>query len=136
MNIKFDMKEMVYGVNFLPHPEVLMHAEWKGYEFYIVNMGPHPCCYIVIPPGNPLHLVHYDNIDISVHWGLTYSGESELFDNRWCIGWDYAHCDDWAWYYPQGRKWTTAELFNEVVAVIEQLNSGEVFRKLVNRKDL
>lgn len=133
LHTRFDMKEMVYQPNFLDKPEVLMHGQWKGFEFYIVSMGPHPCCYIVIPPGNPLYLVDYNKIDINVHWGLTFGERNKFFDDKWCIGWDYAHCDDWAWYYPLGRKWTTAELFNEVVDAIEQLNSGEVYKKLLNK---
>ena len=126
-----NMKEMVYGRNFLPHPEVLMNARYGGFEFYIVSMGPHPCCYVVIPPFNPLHRVHYSRIKMNVHGGLSFSGEDKLFDNKWCIGWDYAHYDDWSWFFPLGRKRTTKELFDEVKDAIRQLNSGEVYSKLL-----
>ncbi len=42
-----------------------------------------------------LKFVDYNNIDIDVHGGLTYSSIS-LYDcdNGWWIGWDYAHYMD------------------------------------------
>lgn len=61
--------------------------------------------YVLIPEGHPLHGKHYDEIDLDVHGGLTYSDiittESAkafgLSDNElgmWMIGFDTAHYDD------------------------------------------
>jgi hypothetical protein len=61
--------------------------------------------YVLIPEGHPLHGVHYDNIDVNVHGGLTFS---ELVDidlakkmhleqediGSWCVGFDTAHWND------------------------------------------
>lgn len=38
------MKEMVYGAT--PKCEVLHHGEYKGYKFYIINLGTHPTAYV------------------------------------------------------------------------------------------
>lgn len=67
------------------------------------------------------------------HGGLTYSNDYLLKGTPdeqfgWWIGWDYAHCHDYAPYYSQAEaalmnlhKWTTKEIFEEVREVIEQL---------------
>lgn len=54
------------------------------------------------------------------------------------LGWDYGHCNDFSGIYLREifeadvnlknlKKWTTAEIFEDVKSVIEQLN--EVFEK-------
>lgn len=42
-----------------------------------------------------LQFVDYNDIDLDVHGGLTYSSE-KLYgcENGWWIGWDYAHYND------------------------------------------
>ena len=49
--------------------------------------------YVAIPPGHPLNGKGYDDIDISVHGGLTYAETiEETVANNWssieCIGFD------------------------------------------------
>lgn len=129
------MKEMEY--KYMPENprwhEVLADEQYRGYRFVIMNYGTHPCAYIVIPIGHPLWGKQYcesqilKNID--VHGGFTFTDKHPWIDDQWCIGWDYAHCDDYAAYYelftsPLGRttkKWTTAEILEEVKQVIDQL---------------
>ena len=60
--------------------------------------------YIIIPKGHKLHSIHYDNIDVTVHGGLTFGKSAndlkwkELIskdsNNGWVIGFDTSHCDD------------------------------------------
>lgn len=60
----------------------------------------HRCGYVEIPMGHALHGRHYDNVDISVHGGWTYSecacdDYPVITDNKsWWIGFDCAHCGD------------------------------------------
>lgn len=49
------------------------------------------CGYIKIPETHPWYQKGYDDIDASVHGGLTYS---EMEDDGHWIGFDCAHCDD------------------------------------------
>jgi len=49
--------------------------------------------YIYLPPIHPWYKKHYDDIDVEVHGGLTYSN----IDNEsgyWCIGFDTNHAGD------------------------------------------
>lgn len=61
--------------------------------------------YVIIPKDHKLHGVHYDDINVDVHGGLTFS---ELVDTqmmekfgldtedigKWCVGFDTAHYSD------------------------------------------
>lgn len=62
------------------------------------------CGYVGVPPGHKFHKKKYDDVDVDVHGGLTYSdkcqghvchvprpGESE---DAWWLGFDCAHFDD------------------------------------------
>lgn len=128
-----EIKQMIYSHN--RKREVLDSGKCCNYNYYILNLGAFPTAYIEIPINHKLYSKHYDNIDIDVHGGLTYSGnylwiddETELKDS-WFIGWDYAHYDDYLGYekmYPiemqtEGKKWTTEEIQEEVMDVCKQL---------------
>lgn len=96
-----------------------------GYLSLIASMGSHPCAYIAIPKMHPImrFYVDYDEIDLPVHGGITYSGndlwytrrnhlhgegmwvksewqflEGEIRNHFFWIGWDYAHSGDVSWY--------------------------------------
>jgi len=68
--------------------------------------------YVIIPKGHPLHGKDYEDIDINVHGGLTFSESAEtLLDEwdeispedreGWVVGFDTAHYgdDDTTWDY-------------------------------------
>lgn len=128
-----EIKPMEYSQN--KKREILDSGKCCNYNYYILNLGAFPTAYIEIPTTHKLYSKHYDNIDIDVHGGLTYSknylwidDEKELKDS-WFIGWDYAHYDDYLGYeemYPiemqtEGKKWTTEEIQKEVMNVCKQL---------------
>lgn len=61
--------------------------------------------YVIIPKGHKLHSVHYDNINVDVHGGLTFSElvDLEMIDifgldkedeGNWCVGFDTCHYGD------------------------------------------
>lgn len=129
------MKEMIYQpINKI---ETLFSGEYKGYSFYILNLGTHPTAYVNVVNDNRYSCKDYDCINILVHGGLTYSNKflrTENSDEKgWFIGWDYGHYDDYAGYeinFPiefqsNGKKWTTEEIYEDVKDAIEQLIKGE-----------
>ena len=59
--------------------------------------------YVIIPEGHPLHGRHYDDIDVDVHGGLTWSESAKGLDwpeikeedkSGWVVGFDTAHYKD------------------------------------------
>jgi hypothetical protein len=125
------MKEMIYSGTRLNPPEMLADGEYKGFHFYVLNLGTHPCAYVDVADTD-LNGKDYGNIDIECHCGLTYSREYLHTVNKkgWFIGWDYAHFMDYVGYeenFPaylrsiDTKKWTTAEIVNECKKVIDQL---------------
>ena len=123
----------IYYEKRLDKPIILENDVYKGYEYYIITLGSHPCCYVLLPKGHRYHGRFYDDISIKCHYGLTYSEPTLLKDNvvtgdEWVIGWDYAHMDDYISYdvmfveaYEYGHKYTLEELRNDVYEVINQL---------------
>lgn len=72
-----------------------------------------------------------NNICVMCHGGMTYAGKEK--DNKFWIGWDYAHYGDYTgvcempilkefkYLHKNDKKWTTKELIKETKEVIEQL---------------
>lgn len=105
--------------------EILDEGKYRGYDYRIISHGTHPCAYIAID-----NIANYpDNIDeIDVHGGFTFDSQHPYFNNRWCIGWDYAHDTDYYAAFGENSElaigthhWTTAEILNEVHSVIDQI---------------
>ena len=128
------MKEMIYSANRLNPPERIAEGEYKGFTYYVLNLGTHPCAYVDVS-NTSFHGMDYGTIDIECHCGLTYAS-NRLFTvekEGWFIGWDYAHYCDFAGYYlnslveisTQGKMWTTKEIVEECKAVIDQLKNME-----------
>lgn len=67
------------------------------------EMG-HLCGYVGVSKGHPWFEKGYDDVEASVHYGLTYAHhcaenichvvEEGEDDNVWWLGFDCAHCDD------------------------------------------
>jgi hypothetical protein len=125
------MKEMIYSATRLNPPEMLADGEYKGFHFYVLNLGTHPCAYVDVADTD-LNGKNYTDIDIACHCGLTYSREYlHTVDKKgWFIGWDYAHFMDYAGYeenFPvhlrsvDTKKWTTEEMVSQCKEVIDQL---------------
>lgn len=63
----------------------------------------HYCGYVILPKGHKLEGKHYDDINVDVHGGLTFSDETVVFnytgeklkeEKHWMIGFDCAHSYD------------------------------------------
>lgn len=126
----------IYYDERLEKPIILENGKCKGYEYYIITLGSHPCCYVLLPKGHKFYGMNYDDIPIECHYGLTYSRDYLLMDNvitggEWVIGWDYAHSGD---YYSSlctnamsyGHKYTLEELRTAVREVIDQLVKEDI----------
>ena len=129
-------KEMIYQKE--RKVELLFNAKYKGYQFYILNLGTHPTAYVNIPANHPYYLKLYYDLDINCHGGLTYSKKYLNITDKnqiegWFIGWDYAHWDDYIGYFiddevlskyaDKQKKWTTDEIIQECLDVIDQLEN-------------
>lgn len=126
------MKEMVYNSD--PKREWLDHGEYKGYEYVIMSLGTHPTAYVGIPKAEADAFLQEDLEEtdlIDVHGGITYQRDyvldedkNEYSNDKWWIGWDYAHLYDYMTSndYGQNRKqWTTEEILEDVKSVVEQV---------------
>lgn len=131
------MKEMVY--QFERKIEVLDTGFCFGLLYYILNLGTHPTAYIKIPENHKFYGKDIDEINLNVHYGVTYSNEGLYLEegqkiDGWFVGWDYAHCDDYMGYEERfpityrtgGKKWTTKEIYKEVRKACYQIqNEGD-----------
>lgn len=119
-NIK-PIRRMIY-TNDMHVSEVLYSDIYKGFTYYIVSYGTHPCCYISL--NN--YLVPED---LKVHGGITWSGylhDVNIHSDDIGIGWDYAHYGDrFGEYYQSGHTWKTTELIKECIGVIDEIIRGE-----------
>ena len=127
------MQEMVYQDKWLTLDQTIILAEgsYKGYEYFVVSYGIHPCAYIALREGQPFYKVRLcEDVDVSCHGGCTFVGwgYKNLFNETYkVIGWDYGHCDDFSGLYKKIvdtkglKKWTTREMIQECEHVIDQL---------------
>lgn len=116
------------------------------YIILIVSQGTHPCAYIGLPKGHLLENVSYEELSdnecyIDCHYGLTYSDRNVagFYKDRWFLGWDYAHCDDFIGYYldngeesilsKENKKWTTEEIYEDCLKVLEDIKNIKVEEK-------
>lgn len=113
MNRTHKIVEMKYSLTTKYHGPLATGCT-DGIEWIILDLGTHPCTYLNVE-GTKYENIHYDEIPLSVHGGLTFNGKLDCHPNAVWIGWDYAHCGD---YNPRltslgGHKWTTDELIKE-----------------------
>lgn len=131
------MKEMEYQSERLDNPIILANGFYRGYEYWILNLGTHPTAYVHVPHEHKECRKDYDEIPVACHYGLTYSQPYLYRGNKdyaigWIIGWDYAHYGDYSgndrlmFYEANYKKWTTKEIFKEVKNVIEQLDGVKI----------
>lgn len=121
--------EMEYSKDRLEKAKVLAEGKLNGFQFVILNLGAHPCCYVAINKDSKLFGLDYDLLPIRCHGGLTFANDKiHTYDESgevYWFGWDYGHHGDFAGYYIGDpifekydyKKWTTKELLNDVWSV-------------------
>lgn len=118
------------------NPSILKAWEDEDYFCIIISLGCHPCAYIGVRATHPYFGLDYDEIhekyDIYVHGGFTYTDTQVIGMSldRWWIGWDYSHYNDYGSYGKElnmnlnGHKWTLTEIEIEVNEVLKQLREA------------
>ena len=108
--------------------EILYSGEYKRHKFAIINLWSHPTAYV----ENKMGIIDYNAClldDVKVHGGFTYCDTgywSEESKNISWLGWDYAHYGDYIYGNTlSGKQWTTAEIYDEVKSVIDQIIAVE-----------
>ena len=135
-------EEMVYKytAEIAKEVTVLNFDIYKGYCYYILNLGTHPCSYIVLDETDKLYgksISELDETNIYGHGGFTYAEDKlqsptysyvNKYENKWVVGYDYGHYRDWAGYMSKednemlgNKKWTTSELRTEIREVIDEI---------------
>ena len=131
---KVIFKEMVYSNE--REIEIIARNVYKGVEYFVVNIGIHPCAYVTCEKEFlDKHRDEWGDIDgISVHGGVTYTGKiSELsafggdpdLEEVYGFGWDYGHAGDWSGYLTDimnegSRKYDTWMVVDECKSAIDQ----------------
>lgn len=120
------MNKQVYNSD--DRREILKQGKYLGYDYAIITLGRHPVAYVRVPKTHKMYEKDYDNLNISVNGGLTYSDTmvTGVEKQGWWLGWDYAHCNDFTMWslhdeFSSGKKWSIDEIFNEVKTAIKQL---------------
>lgn len=112
------MIEMKYTLEPI-QPIIIAKGKYNHIEYWVVNYGTHPCAYLGFDINHEFYKKNYMDIDVNCHGGLTFSGFKE-FSDKWLIGWDYAHFTDYCTFMRDGHKWTTAEIIQEIMGVIDE----------------
>ena len=87
----------------------------------IMNLGTHPCSYIIFPAKRyAIYSSIVNNDCLPVHGGITYHGTKlNLGDGReisgYIIGWDYQHFGDYDIFTGEGLKITKFHLISDLV---------------------
>ena len=131
-NIKIEITgQQLYDIT-LKNPERVADGLYRGFHFYVLTMGSHPCAYVDVTETE-LNGKDYESIEIECHYGLTYSrGYLNTVDKKgWFIGWDYAHYNDFlAFNYRlakeygepyRAHKYRLTEIVKECANVIDQI---------------
>ena len=108
-------------------PERVADGFYRGFHFYVLTMGSHPCAYVDV--GHSEFLAD----EIYCHGGITY-GSNKLAtvpEKSYFIGWDYAHYNDFLVFNDRlakeygepyrAHKYTLSEIVKECANVIDQI---------------
>lgn len=138
MRYYWETREMVYTTYANREKAMLAEGRYKGYNYWVLSLGTHPCAYVQIPSWSPCF--HNDRACLSLqspYGGVTYI-ENDVYalpqkqSNGYFIGWDYAHCEDYYGDYNNEentvlRKHTTAEIVECCKKTIDELVELERF---------
>lgn len=105
------MSISLYFTNAKP---VIFKGSYRGQDYAIISYGSHPCAYIETDKGSL-----FDNDDLECHGGVTWR-DFHGDVNHYCVGWDYAHSDDFVNHFSHdGKRWTLEEIDEEICHVID-----------------
>lgn len=99
----------------------------KGLKCVVLFVGgSHRCGYVGVPEGHRAFGVDYDDVNMSVHGGLTFSDYGKANDvlkgsDTYWLGFDCAHYGDKTSFSSEGHFWTLEEAVKETESLAEQL---------------
>jgi hypothetical protein len=101
---------MCLSIEVLSPERVLAKGEHAGHQWVVVhNGGGFRCGYVRVDSGHPWHGKGYDDVDVTIHGGLTFSKADEPYgngrDEGWWFGFDCAHMDLPDPNLPGGKKY-------------------------------
>ena len=110
------LQEMEYTKE--PTVKMLYNDYEEGYHFYILSMGTHPTAYIEVPKD----FKKINELGVDITYDSTYLNVGTIIykDSRF-IGWDYAHYPDYIEGIHDGKKWTTEEIIQDCIDVINKI---------------
>lgn len=127
--LRREVKMPKWEVLDIPVGTVLKDFYEEGVRVLVVRGPASLCAYIGIPKNHPLAGFCSDDIPLSCHGGLTYSGEGIKGSpgGHYWYGWDYAHLGDACVYQydketgayvydyqgEKDKKWTVDEVVEE-----------------------
>ena len=108
--------------------------EYKGFPCVVImQAGCFRTGYVGIPKTHEKYGIHYNNLDIDCHGGLTYSNNTLIFQDdkdTWWIGFDTAH-------YGDGKDFESArELFKDYPKTLEQISHLEEVENMFPTYDM
>lgn len=125
--IKIEMTgQQLYDIT-VKKPARVADGFYRGFHFYILTMGSHPCAYVDV--GYSVFLAH----EINCHGGITYGDNilATVPEKSYFIGWDYAHYNDFLTFNDRlakeygesyhAHKYTLTEIVKECINVIDQI---------------
>lgn len=110
-------------------PERVADGFYRGFHFYVLTMGSHPCAYIDVGRSD------FSVGAINCHGGITYIHNilATVPEISYFIGWDYAHDNDFLAFNDllakeygepyRAHKYTLSEIVKECANVIDQINA-------------
>lgn len=133
------MKDMIYKTD--RDPQLIYEEITKDkYVILIYSQGQYPTAYITIPSKHKFYKNDEDLImKVKCHGGLTfynYLTFNDQYKHKWAIGWDYAHSTDYVCLNTDTelvdyilKKWTTKEIYQQCLEVLQQLRDMDVMVK-------
>ena len=129
------IKEMIYGTRKC-RPFILAEGQYRNHKYYVLSMETYPTVYVSVEID--LREMKWEDVEqlfdqcpihggISyAHRGLPYEELDESVKDISFIGWDYSHiCDYVGSISPslksKAKKWTTAEIVDECMNVIDKM---------------
>lgn len=122
----------------------------EGVRIIILKGPASLCIYFGFPISHPLSGFDYEDIPVRVHGGFTYAREGDdncLPKGYWWYGADYAHSDDYCFYYDQSpikemlhvheneKKWLVEDVYNDCWSTIYDIKSlVKLSEKIHNKK--
>lgn len=104
---------------------------YKDYKCHIIRHKTfgNLCGYIDIPLEHKLYDVHYDDIDVYVHGGLTYNGIGiDGIPSAYVIGFDCAHYGDLSPYlemrFPEWLRVDSNDIYRDMDYVENELKNA------------